>query len=198
MVAVSSLVLAGVLTYAVIGLLSWFMGFRLSLPGFTGLIISVGITADSFIVYFERIRDELRDGRSLEKAVATGWARAKRTILASDAVNILAASVLYLVTVGGVRGFAFTLGLTTVVDVIVVFLFTHPLMLLLSRLRFFSEGHRFSGVSAQSVGRAPAYRGRGNAGLTIAERKAREAAKQARSQSEEGASKSDQIEGSEA
>lgn len=151
-VAIASLGIAGVIVYLVITLLSWTMGYRLSLPGVAGLIISVGITADSFIVYFERIRDELREGRTIEAAMQQGWRRARRTILASDAVNLLAAVVLYLLSVGGVRGFAFTLGLTTVIDVLVVFLFTHPVMALLARTRFFGEGRRGSGLEPASLG----------------------------------------------
>src|SRR5699024_7806445 len=103
-------------------------------------------TADSFIVYFERIRDEIRDGRSLSQAVEHGWSRARRTILASDAVNLIAAVVLYLLAIGGVRGFAFTLGLTTIIDLVVVLLFTHPMMQFLVRLKFFADGHPLSGL----------------------------------------------------
>lgn len=162
LVTVASLIIAGVLTYGLITLLSWWQGYRLSLPGVTGLIVAIGITADSFIVYFERIRDELRDGRSLATAVDTGWDRARRTILAADAVNLLAAVVLYFLAVGGVRGFAFTLGLTTVVDVIVVFYFTHPLMKLLSRTKFFAEGHPGSGLDPHRLGATSVrYAGRG-------------------------------------
>ena len=160
---VGSLVVAAVLTYGVIALLSWTQGYRLSLPGVAGLIIAIGITADSFIVYFERIRDELRDGRTLPAAVERGWDRARRTILASDAVNLLAAVVLYALSVGGVRGFAFTLGLTTVIDVIVVFLFTHPMMEIIARTRFWGGGHPLSGLDPRRLG-APErtrYVGRG-------------------------------------
>lgn len=162
LVTVASLLIAAVLTFGVIALLSWTQGYRLSLPGVAGLIVAIGITADSFIVYFERIRDELRDGRTLGAAVDRGWDRARRTILASDAVNFLAAVVLYFLAVGGVRGFAFTLGLTTVIDLLVVFCFTHPLMTLLAKTRFFAEGHRFSGLDPRRLG-APAtrYVGRG-------------------------------------
>jgi preprotein translocase subunit SecD len=163
LVTVSSLIVAGVLTFGVISVLSWTQGYRLSLPGVAGLIVAIGITADSFIVYFERIRDELRDGRTLVAAVDKGWERARQTILASDAVNFLAAVVLYFLAVGGVRGFAFTLGLTTVIDLIVVFGFTHPLMLLLARTKFFGQGHRLSGLDRERLGApAPArYVGRG-------------------------------------
>ncbi len=162
MVTVASLLIAGVVTYGVIAVLSWTQGYRLSLPGVAGLIVAIGITADSFIVYFERIRDELRDGRSLAPAVDRGWDRARRTILASDAVNFLAAVVLYFLAVGGVRGFAFTLGLTTLIDLLVVFFFTHPLMTLLARTRFFASGHRFSGLDPRRLGAsATRYVGRG-------------------------------------
>jgi len=133
------------------------MGFRLSLAGVAGLIVSIGFTADSFIVYFERIRDELRDGRGLESAVEAGWARARRTIYASKATNLLAAVVLYVLAAANVRGFAFTLGLTTIIDVIVVLLFTHPTLQLLARTRFFSSGHTMSGLDPQALGAV--YRG---------------------------------------
>ena len=142
LVTVSSLVVSATITYAIITLLSWLYGYRLSLPGVAGLIVAIGITADSFIVYFERIRDELREGRVLVAAVERGWDRARRTILASDTVNLLAAVVLYLLAVGGVKGFAFTLGLTTLIDVLVVFMFTHPVMELLSKTKFFGRGSR--------------------------------------------------------
>ncbi|TGO04752.1 Protein-export membrane protein SecD [Serinibacter arcticus] len=171
-VTVASLVVAGALTYGLILLLSWWQGYRLSLPGVTGLIIAIGVTADSFIVYFERIRDEVREGRTLQAAVDHGWIRARRTILASDAVNVLAAVILYFIAVGGVRGFAFTLGLTTVIDLVVVILFTHPLMKLLVRTKFFGQGHRFSGLDPVHLGASvAAYAGRGRA-RTVAERAA--------------------------
>lgn len=161
LVTIASLVIAGLLTYGLITFLSWTQGYRLSLPGVAGVIVAIGITADSFIVYFERIRDELRDGRSLPAAVDEGWRRARRTIFASDAVSLLAAVVLYFLAVGGVRGFAFTLGLTTVIDLIIVLLFTHPLMLLLARTRFFGQGHRWSGLDPEQLGTPPRYTGRG-------------------------------------
>lgn len=151
-VTIASLLVAAVLTYGVITLLSWWQGYRLSLPGVAGVIVGIGVTADSFIVYFERIRDELRDGRSLAAAVDRGWERARRTIIASDAVNFLAAVVLYVLAVGGVRGFAFTLGLTTVIDLLIVFWFTRPLMQLLARTRFFAEGHPASGLDPRRLG----------------------------------------------
>ena len=132
-VTIVSLVVAGGLTYLAIAILGWTENYRLSLAGVAGLIVAIGQTADSFIVYFERIRDELREGRGLVSAVENGWKRAKRTVLASKAVNLLAAVVLYFVGVGNVRGFAFTLGLTAIADLIVVFMFTHPTLQLLAR-----------------------------------------------------------------
>ncbi len=160
-VTVASLVVAGVLTYLAIAVLGWSQNYRLSLAGVAGLIVAIGQTADSFIVYFERIRDELREGRGLVAAVENGWKRAKRTVLASKAVNLLAAVVLYFVAVGNVRGFAFTLGLTAIADLIVVFMFTHPTLQLLATRKFFSEGHRFSGLSPDRLGAVPLYRGAG-------------------------------------
>ncbi len=186
-VTLLSLSVAGALTYGSITALSELIGYRLSLAGVAGLIIAIGITADSFIVYFERIRDEVREGRRLEDAVELGWKRARRTILASDAVNLLAAVVLYTLSVGGVRGFAFTLGLTTIIDVIVVMLFTHPMVQALVRTKFFGGGHRFSGLDPKHLGATvPVYRGRGRlrSGESIAER--RRAAERAASGSSAG------------
>ncbi|XAS69383.1 protein translocase subunit SecD [Micrococcaceae bacterium Sec5.7] len=160
-VTIASLVVAGALTYLAIGILGWTENYRLSLAGVAGIIVSIGQTADSFIVYFERIRDELREGRGLVSAVENGWKRAKRTVLASKAVNLLAALVLYFVAVGNVRGFAFTLGLTAIADLIVVFMFTHPTLRLLARTKFFGEGHTFSGLDPKSLGAVPLYRGAG-------------------------------------
>lgn len=156
-VTIFSLVVSGVLTWLTISLLSWHYGYRLSLAGVAGLIVAIGFTADSFIVYFERIRDELRDGRSLESAVEAGWLRARRTIYASKSTNLLAAIVLYILAAADVRGFAFTLGLTTVIDVIIVLLFTHPTLQLLARTRFFSSGHPLSGLDPDALGAV--YRG---------------------------------------
>jgi preprotein translocase subunit SecD len=159
-VTVGSLLISALLTYLVIDFLSWREGYRLSLAGVAGLIVSIGITADSFIVYFERIRDELREGKALVGAVEAGWRRAIRTVLASDGVNFLAAAVLYLLAVGDVRGFALTLGLTTLIDVVTVSLFTHPILQLIARRPFFAEGHRFSGLDPRALGAV--YRGRGS------------------------------------
>lgn len=163
LVATGSLLVAAVLTYLAITILSWSIGYRLSLPGVVGLIVAVGITADSFIVYFERVRDQVRDGVPLDQAVEKGWKKARRTVLISDGVNFVAAGVLYVLAVGGVQGFAFTLGLTTIVDVVVIFLFTHPMMNVLMRTRFFGEGHKWSGLDPEHLGAATgiAYVGRG-------------------------------------
>jgi preprotein translocase subunit SecD len=151
-VAVGSLVIAALLTYLFVLLLGKGVGFTLTLPGIAGLIVAIGITADSFIVFFERLRDEVRDGKSLRLAVEAGWDRAKNTILAADAVSILAALILYIFAIGVVRGFAFALGLTTLIDILVVFVFTKPVVTLLARTKFFGEGHKLSGLDAAHLG----------------------------------------------
>lgn len=157
-VAMASLVVSAILTYVIMSLLGPAIGFALNLPAVCGAIVAIGITADSFIVYFERIRDEIREGRSLRPAVERAWPRARRTVLVSDFVSFLAAAVLFIVTVGKVQGFAFTLGLTTLLDVVVVFLFTKPLMTLLARRKFFANGHKWSGLDPQSLGAKPPLR----------------------------------------
>ncbi|HET6167744.1 MAG TPA: protein translocase subunit SecD [Marmoricola sp.] len=151
-VVVASLVVAGLITYATVLVLAKAAGFTLTLPGIAGLIVAVGITADSFIVYFERIRDEMRAGKSMRVAVEAGWVRARNTCLAADAVSFLAALVLYFFAIGVVRGFAFALGISTIIDVIVFFWFTKPMVTLLARRRFFNTGTRFSGLSAETLG----------------------------------------------
>jgi preprotein translocase subunit SecD len=159
LVALASLAVSAALTYTLMCLLGEAIGFALNLPAVCGAIVAIGITADSFIVFFERIRDELREGRSLQPAVARGWPRARRTILVSDFVSFLAAAVLFTVTVGKVQGFAFTLGLTTLLDVVVVFLFTKPLMTILARKPFFAQGHKWSGLDPKALGvKAPLRR----------------------------------------
>ena len=171
LVTVSSLLIAAALTYAAVTLFGWSYGFRLTMAGVTGLIVSIGITADSFILYFERVRDEVRDGRALRAAVETGWVRARRTILISDAVNFLAAVVLYVLAASNVRGFAFTLMLTTIIDIVVVMLFTHPLLSILANTKFFGEGHKWSGLDPERLGaRTVRYAGRGR--VTIAAQRA--------------------------
>jgi preprotein translocase subunit SecD len=171
LVTVSSLLIASAITYALVSLLGWSYGFRLTLAGVTGLIVSIGITADSFIIYFERVRDEVRDGRQLRAAVETGWVRARRTIFISDGVNFLAAIVLYVLAESNVRGFAFTLMLTTIVDIVVVMLFTHPMLTILSGTKFFGEGHKWSGLDPERLGAGGVrYAGRGR--VTIAAQRA--------------------------
>ena len=127
-------------------------GFALNLPGIAGMIVAIGVTADSFVIYFERIRDEVRDGRSLRTAIETGWVRARQTILIADAVSMLSAIILFILAIGSVKGFAFTLGLTTIIDVAVVFFFTKPLMTLLGRTKFFGQGHKWSGLEPDHLG----------------------------------------------
>ncbi|MBF6478935.1 protein translocase subunit SecD, partial [Nocardia cyriacigeorgica] len=134
-----SLVAAGVAVYGLIVLLGRWIGFTLDLAGIAGLIIGIGMTADSFVVFFERIKDEMREGRSFRSAVPRGWARAQRTNLSGKTVSLIAAVVLYILAAGQVKGFAFTLGLTTVLDVIVLYLVTAPLMMLASRSPFWAK-----------------------------------------------------------
>lgn len=151
-VVIASLMLAALVTYAIVLILGTTAGFALTLPGIAGLIVAVGITADSFIVYFERIRDEMRAGKSMRVAVQAGWKRARNTCLAADAVSVLAAVVLYIFGIGVVRGFAFALGVSTLIDLVVFFWFTHPMMTALSYRRFFNSGHRLSGLSVDTLG----------------------------------------------
>ncbi|SEG90707.1 preprotein translocase subunit SecD [Nonomuraea solani] len=151
-VAVLSLVVATLITYTAVVVLGHNANFRLSLPHIIGLVVSIGITADSFIVYFERIRDEMKEGRrTLRAAVEVAWVRARRTILIADAVMFIAAIVLYFLAVGGVAGFAFAMGLTTLIDIVVVFLFTKPFIALLARVKFFAKGHPLSGLDAERM-----------------------------------------------
>ncbi|MFJ1810376.1 MULTISPECIES: protein translocase subunit SecD [unclassified Streptomyces] len=158
LIALASLLVSAALTYVLMALLGPAIGFALNLPAVCGAIVAIGITADSFIVYFERVRDEIREGRTLRPAVERAWPRARRTILVSDFVSFLAAAVLFIVTVGKVQGFAFTLGLTTVLDVVVVFFFTKPLMTLIARRKFFASGHKWSGLDPKSLGAQPPLR----------------------------------------
>ncbi len=151
-VVIASLFVAAGITYAMVLLLSETANFTLTLPGIAGIIVAVGITADSFIVYFERIRDEMRIGKSMKVAVEAGWKRARNTCLAADAVSLLAAVVLYIFAAGVVKGFAFALGLTTIIDLVVFFWFTHPMVSWLAKYRFFNKGHRLSGLSPETLG----------------------------------------------
>jgi preprotein translocase subunit SecD len=152
LVTVASLLVASAIAYLSVLLLGEWLGFTLTLAGIAGAIVAVGITADSFVVYFERLRDEVREGRSIRSAAETGWVKARHTIIVADMVSLIAAALLYFFAVGGVRGFAFTLGLTTLIDLIVVFAFTHPLVSLLSKSNFFASGHKLSGFSPKSLG----------------------------------------------
>lgn len=151
-VVIGSLVAAVAVTYPMMVLLGEAVGFALNLPGIAGAIIAIGTTADSFIIYFERIRDEIREGRSLRSSIVTGWKKARGTIVIADCVSLLSAVVLFLLAVGGVRGFAFTLGLTTLIDLFIVFFFTFPIMVVLGRTKFYGEGQRWSGLNAEHMG----------------------------------------------
>lgn len=158
LVSVSSLALAGLLAYLAVVILSRYQNFTMSLSAIAGLVVAIGITADSFIVYFERLRDEVRDGKSLRPAVEAGWKRARRTILVSDTVSFLAAVLLYHFAVSDVQGFAYTLGLTTIIDVVVVFLFTKPMVTLLAGTKFFGGGHKWSGLDPIRLGAKAPWR----------------------------------------
>ncbi|WP_425824779.1 protein translocase subunit SecD [Streptomyces fractus] len=160
LVAIAGLGVAGLLTYGSMVILGGLIGYSLDLAGLCGAVVAIGITADSFIVYFERTRDALRSGRSLAPALAHGWPRARRTILIADTVTLLAAVVLYFFTIGDVQGFAFMLGLATVIDVATVAFFTRPLMVLLARRRYFATGRPGSGFNAERLGINPPLRRR--------------------------------------
>ncbi|MBW0119332.1 protein translocase subunit SecD, partial [Pseudonocardia abyssalis] len=147
LLTILSLILSGAVVYAVLVLLGRWIGFTLDLAGVAGFIVAIGITADSFVIFFERLKDEMREGRTFRSAVPRAWVRARRTILAADAVSFLASVVLYVLAVGQVKGFAFTLGLSTVLDLVVVFLVTHPLVALASNNKVFGSS-KFSGLGS--------------------------------------------------
>ena len=150
-VTVGSLALAALLLWMAAIILGKNVGFTLTLAGIAGTIVAIGITADSFIIYFERLRDEIREGRTFRSAVESAWVRARRTIVISDLVSLIAATLLFIFAIGGVRGFAFTLGLTTIIDLLIIFLFTKPLITLLAKVPFFANGHPLSGLDARRV-----------------------------------------------
>ena len=177
-ITIGSLAIAAVITYLMICILSWRQGFRLSLSGVAGLIVAIGITADSFIVYFERVRDEIREGKPLSAAVQAGWKRAWRTILVSDGVSLLAAVTLYVLTVGNVRGFAFTLGLTTIIDLAVVVLFTHPILEILATWKFFQSGGKFSGFDLKAASSGYIGRGQFKVAETVSESRQKKSSKE--------------------
>jgi len=158
LVSVSSLFIAATITYLAVVLLSLYQNFTLELAGIAGLIVAIGITADSFVVFFERLRDEVREGKQLRPAVESGWKRARRTILVSDTVSFLAALLLYYFAIGEVKGFAYTLGLTTLIDIVVVFLFTKPMVTLLAGTKFFGNGHPMSGLDPARLGAKTPWR----------------------------------------
>jgi preprotein translocase subunit SecD len=156
-VVIVGLAISGALLYSIISTLSQSSGLSLSLAGATGIIVSVGVTVDSYIVYFERLKDEIRSGKSVRTSVDKSFSRAFRTILAADFVSFLAALILYLLTVGSVRGFAFFLGLSTVLDVFTAFFFTRPMVVMLGRNRLFTQARFFGvarGLAASPTGEA--------------------------------------------
>jgi preprotein translocase subunit SecD len=153
LVVIASLAVSAALVFGSLVVLGRLMGFTLSLAGIAGFIVAIGITADSFVVFFERLKDEVKEGRTMRSSVPRAWVRARRTILSADAVSFLAAAILYWLAAGQVKGFAFTLGLSTILDLLIVFLFTHPLVALLSRSTTFSSA-RVSGLGALRPGKA--------------------------------------------
>jgi preprotein translocase subunit SecD len=132
-----SLILSGLLVFGALIVLGRQIGFTLTLAGIAGFIVSLGVAADSFVIYFERLKDEIREGRSPRSAVPRAWARARRTIISANTISLLAAVVLYIVSTGSVKGFAFALGLATVLDLVVVFLFRHPIMTMFANTKAF-------------------------------------------------------------
>ncbi len=158
LVSISSLIIAALIGYLAVVLLSKYQSFTLDLAGIAGLIVAIGITADSFVVFFERLRDEVREGKQLRPAVESGWKRARRTILVSDTVSFLAALLLYYFAISDVKGFAYTLGLTTLIDIVVVFLFTKPMVTLVARTKFYGNGHRLSGLDPARLGARTPWR----------------------------------------
>jgi preprotein translocase subunit SecD len=145
LVVILSLLASAAIVYSMIVLLGTGISFTLTLAGIAGFIVAIGITADSFVVFFERLKDEVKEGRTVRSAVPRSWERARRTILSANTVSILAAAVLYFLAVGAVKGFAFTLGLSALIDLLIVFLFTHPLVAVLARARIFTSP-RISGL----------------------------------------------------
>jgi preprotein translocase subunit SecD len=150
--ALAGLTIAAFMSYMAVSLLGNGIGYRLSIAGIAGLIVSIGLTADSFVVFFERLRDEIRDGRTPRAAVEYGWKRAWRTIRTANFVSLLASGVLYYFSIADVKGFAFTLGMATIIDVIVITSFTKPLVTLLMRRPYFAKGKKYSGVGPESLG----------------------------------------------
>src|SRR5207302_9316650 len=137
------LAVSGALMYSIVTFLGQTSGLALTLAGATGIIVSVGVTVDSYIVYFERLKDEVRAGKTVRSSVDRGFSRAYRTILAADTSSFIGAMLLYLLTVGPVRGFAFFLGLSTLLDVVIAYFFTRPMVILLGRNRIFTEAPIF-------------------------------------------------------
>jgi preprotein translocase subunit SecD len=141
------LAIAAALNVGIVILMGELIGFTLTLAGIAGLIVAVGISADTYVVFFERLKDEVREGKTLRTSVDRAWQRSFHTLVSANAVSFAAALVLYLLAIGPVRGFAFTLGLATLIDFFAAWFFARPAVSLLTRLRLFQEG-RFVGVRA--------------------------------------------------
>lgn len=149
-VVIGGLAVSGMLQWSTISWLSQRNGLALSLAGVTGIIVSIGVTVDSYVVFFEKLKDDVLAGRTLRNSATRSFQSAWRTILAADTVSLLGALVLWFLTVGSVRGFAFFLGLSTLCDMIVAYFFTRPTVILLARSKFMNKGKMF-GVSARQV-----------------------------------------------
>ena len=149
LIMVGGLALSGAIQWSVISILSKTQGLALTLAGVAGIIVSIGITVDSFVVLFERVKDELRHGRSLRVSTTRGVAAGWRTTLAANVVSLLGAFVLWYLTVGAVRGFAFFLGLATLCDLVILWFFTRPAVLLIGRSK--EHGHRLFGVDVATT-----------------------------------------------
>lgn len=143
LIVVFGITLSGLVQWNVISLLSTTNGLALSLAGIAGIIVSIGVTVDSYVVFFEKLKDELKTGRTLKNSAERGFKSAWRTILAADIVSLIGAFTLWYLTVGSVRGFAFFLGLSTLCDIVIAWFFTRPTMLMIARTKRFQRGRLF-------------------------------------------------------
>jgi preprotein translocase subunit SecD len=151
-VVLGGILVSGAILWAVISWLGESRGLALTLAGATGIIVSVGVTVDSYVVYFERLKDDARLGRTFRSSAQRGWASAWRTILAADIVSLIGAVLLWYLTVGSVRGFAFFLGLSTLIDLVVAYFFLRPAVILLSQSRFYrGRTHLFGVTQGEAV-----------------------------------------------
>jgi preprotein translocase subunit SecD len=151
LVVLAGLAVTGALLWAIIAFLGESLNITIDLAGVIGIIVSIGITVDSYIVYFERLKDEARAGRTIRSSVDKGFASAFRTVLAADAVSLLAAVILYEFSIGDVKGFALFLGISTLLDIIVTYFFTRPFVILMGQSRGGNEASNMSMASGLGV-----------------------------------------------